>query len=102
MTSAYESFGYVTAEALAMERPVVGTSVTGTVDIMNEPSFGRLFGVADAAEGAALCAALLADRAVLGEVGRMGRISVAERFSVANMRRRLEDVYASPSLEMVT
>ena len=30
----FESFGYMVAEALAMEVPVVATDITGTCDIM--------------------------------------------------------------------
>ena len=45
--SRYESFGYVTAEALSMGRPVVGTAVPGTVDLVDAPLFGDLVPVGD-------------------------------------------------------
>jgi glycosyltransferase involved in cell wall biosynthesis len=48
LPSRYESFGYVTAEALSMGRAVVGTTVPGTVDLIDGPAFGDLLPVGDA------------------------------------------------------
>ena len=48
LPSRYESFGYVTAEALSMGRAVVGTAVPGTVDLIDSTAFGDLLPVGDA------------------------------------------------------
>src|SRR5439155_870831 len=42
-TSEFESFGYVTAEALAMGLPAVATRITGSTDILQAGSAGFLF-----------------------------------------------------------
>jgi glycosyltransferase involved in cell wall biosynthesis len=45
--SKYESFGYVTAEALSMGRPVVGTAVPGTVDLITSDKLGDILPCGD-------------------------------------------------------
>src|ERR1700733_5200613 len=63
-TSRFESFGYVAAEALAMERPVVASDVTGTRDIMQRPFSEWLYPLDRTAQAAELILKLLNDPAL--------------------------------------
>jgi glycosyltransferase involved in cell wall biosynthesis len=89
----YESFGYVTAEALAMERPVVASAITGTVDIVKSDVAEQLFAPNDLAAAAALAARLLGDPAFAAGVAGRGRAFVNEAFSVDQTRRALHTAY---------
>lgn len=93
MTSLYESFGYVTAEALAMERPVVGTRVAGTVDLIEDGVSGALFEPGDVASAAAAVARLLSSPALRTEAGRHGRGFVLGSFSSERLAAELESAY---------
>jgi glycosyltransferase involved in cell wall biosynthesis len=93
-TSAYESFGYVTAEALAMERPVVASAVTGTVDVVTTDTEQQLYARGDVRAGALLAERLLVDRDRAAGVANRGRSHVVATFSSAMMRSGLATVYA--------
>ena len=92
-TAGYESFGYVTAEALAMDRPVVASAITGTVDIVTTDVGDQLYRYADIAAAVRLAERLLGDPEHAAAVAGRGRAQVLERFSVSQMRRGLDDVY---------
>ena len=96
-TSEYESFGYMVAEALAMERPVVATHVTGTCDIMREELAPYLYPPQDIARGAELVGSLLRSPGLSSRIGRIGREKVAERFGSAAMRNSLDALYSQLS-----
>lgn len=91
--SRYESFGYVTAEALAMGRPVVATRVTGTIDIIEDGNTGLLFEPEDWKAGAAAVARLLRSRAEAAALGAAGRDRVRRIFTHAAMRESLLKAY---------
>lgn len=91
--SRYESFGYVTAEALAMGRPVVATRVTGTIDIIEDGDTGLLFEPEDWQAGAASVARLLRSRAEAAALGAAGRDRVGRIFTRAAMRESLLKAY---------
>ena len=105
-TSAFESFGYNLAEALAMERPGVGSRVCGTVDVLDvfdstsasgpaRPHSDVLFRVGDAADAAGCVVPLLESPALAQELGRQGREKVLRCFSSEAMRRDLVRFYNS-------
>jgi glycosyltransferase involved in cell wall biosynthesis len=93
-TSEYESFGYMVAEALAMERPVVATNVTGTCDIMSAELAPFLFPPGDTTRAAELIGGLLRSPGLSARCGRIGREKVAERFGSAAMRNSLDVLYS--------
>jgi glycosyltransferase involved in cell wall biosynthesis len=96
MTSRFESFGYVTAEALAMQTPVVASNVTGTRDIMRDEMRQWLYKDGDHEYAAQLVMQLLRypDRA--REVALAGREIVLRCFGrPAAMRDALLQVYTS-------
>jgi len=93
MPSRYESFGYVTAESLAMARPVVATRVTGTIDIIEDGLTGLLFEPEDWEAGAAAVARLLRSAAEAAALGAAGRDRVRQIFTCAAMRESLLKAY---------
>jgi glycosyltransferase involved in cell wall biosynthesis len=94
-TSAYESFGYVTAEALAMSRPVVASAITGTVDIVTTDVPEQLYRYRDVTAAAELAERLLRNRERASEIATTGREYVLSTFSMAAMRTGLANAYAA-------
>lgn len=92
-TSRYESFGYVTAEACAMERPVVATQITGTVDVVRGDVEEQLFPLDDLEAAAARLARLLGDPQFAAEVAERDRAFVNAAFSRAETRKGLYAAY---------
>jgi glycosyltransferase involved in cell wall biosynthesis len=92
-SSLYESFGYMVAEACAMERPVVASNVTGTRDILTGPLAEWMYAPGDADEAATLIEALLGDRAMAEKLGAFGREEMRRRFNREAMAQALNDVY---------
>ncbi len=93
--SRYESFGYVTAEALAMERAVVASDVMGTRDIMSGDLATLTFPLESVDGALAICSRFVDDRQFAAEMARLGRISVLARFSTEALRRNLTSSYRS-------
>lgn len=102
-TSRYESFGYVTAEALAMACPAVATRITGTVDVVTTDTDEQLFQPGDLRHAAGLAVRFLTDPDFAAEVGARGRAYVNHAFSVAETRSGLDAAYRaalqSPTFE---
>jgi glycosyltransferase involved in cell wall biosynthesis len=94
-TSRFESFGYVTAEALAMERPVVASDVTGTRDIMQRRFSEWLYPLDRTALAAELIFKLLNDPALSVATGGLGRSLVEKLFSIERMRESLLQAYGA-------
>jgi glycosyltransferase involved in cell wall biosynthesis len=94
-TSVYESFGYVTAEALAMERPVVASSITGTIDVVQTDMELQLYPYRDLAAAVDRAERLLRDPELATAVARRGRAHVLASFSAENTRLGLTEAYAA-------
>jgi glycosyltransferase involved in cell wall biosynthesis len=94
-TSKYESFGYMVAEALAMERPVVATSITGTSDIMDGGLESFLYPAGNASAAAERLLLLLLNPAQAKEIGRLGRSSIEVKFSSSRMAQALTMCYTN-------
>jgi glycosyltransferase involved in cell wall biosynthesis len=92
-TSAYESFGYATAEALAMKRPAIGSDIGGTTDILMLDRERVLYKPGDDADAAAKVVALLDDAPLAREIAARGCAHVLKEFSPEVMQRSLRDVY---------
>ena len=93
-TSRFESFGYVTAEALAMELPAVASDVTGTRDIMTGNLRPWLYPSGDHERAADLLLHLLTNPEEARRLGQLGRNQVKARFSRESMREALLETYA--------
>jgi glycosyltransferase involved in cell wall biosynthesis len=94
-TSRYESFGYVTAEALAMERPVVASEITGTIDVVQRDMPEQLFALDDGDGAAQLAERILRDPELADAIAQRGRAFVTTKFSVEETRRGLHAAYAA-------
>jgi glycosyltransferase involved in cell wall biosynthesis len=99
-SSAYESFGYVTAEAFAMSRPVVASRITGTIDIVTRHRDHVLYLPGDYESAAAAVDAMLGDVTLANEVAAAGRDYVLTTFSPAATRRGLDEAYSAAVAEI--
>lgn len=92
-TSRYESFGYVTAEACAMERPVVASKITGTIDVVRYNVDEQLFPLDDIEAACARVVRLLNDPELAAEVAGRDRAYVNAAFSSEETRKGLHAAY---------
>ena len=92
-TSAFESFGYMVAEALSMAVPAVATDITGTCDIMRGDLRAWLYPARDHERAATMLNKLLTNPAQADEMGRRGRAEIVRRFSVKKMSNALLEAY---------
>jgi glycosyltransferase involved in cell wall biosynthesis len=93
LTSRYEGLPYALLEAMALGLPVVATDVVGTRDIVANGVNGYLAPPGNPAAIADAMLRLVENPALRGEMGERGRRLVAERFTLAEMLRRLEFLY---------
>lgn len=82
-------------EAMAMARPVVAAAAGGNPDVVRDGENGRLVAPRDPEALAAALLALVADRPAAEALGRAARRSVGDRFAVARMVARHEQLYES-------
>ena len=94
-TSTFESFGYVTAEALAMHLPVVASDVTGTRDVMRDELREWLYKRGDHEHASDLIVRLLDDPDNAHEVAVLGRKIMVRSFNNERMRESLIASYSS-------
>jgi glycosyltransferase involved in cell wall biosynthesis len=80
-------------QALAMARPVIGTTVGGIPEVIVEEETGLLVPPRDAQALARVMGQLMADPDRRRELGRRGRELVVERFSLEQMAAEIEAVY---------
>ena len=92
-TSLYESFGYMVADALAMEVPVVAPAVSGPQDILTDGLANHLYRPADDETAATLVTELLTNSVYAHERGRLGRDVIMARFSSLAMHNALSACY---------
>ncbi len=93
MPSVMETFGIAALEAMARGRPVVATRVGGLPEVVRDGETGLLVD-RDAAEIAAAFDRLLASPEEREAMGRNGRAVVRAHFTLEEMARRFQTVYA--------
>ena len=93
-TSRYESFGYMVAEALAMEVPVVASRISGTSDILIGKFAENMYEPGDDASAVALLERVLQDPARTRQWAASARMMIRERFNSRSMREALLDAYS--------
>lgn len=79
-----ETLGLALLEALACELPAVASRIPGIADFMRDGVNGRLAAPNDREEWRAAIGGLLDDPAAARALGRAGRQTVLERYSIAN------------------
>ena len=93
LTSRFEPFGLVLAEAMAMKKPVVASRVGGIPEVVIEGKTGYLAASGDADEFSAYVARYLQDIELSIVHGEAGRLHVQANFSVDGMMEHLEEIY---------
>jgi glycosyltransferase involved in cell wall biosynthesis len=94
MPSWDEAFGIAYLEAMALGKPVVGTSGEGISDLIAREQTGLLVPPRDSAAVTAAIRALLADPAAARAMGERGRALVLGRFTWEQNARATLDIYA--------
>ena len=94
LPSYFEGMGRVLLEAMAMEKPVVGTRVGGIPDLIEEGLNGYLVSPGNEKELASAVVKILNDRDLALKMGRTGRKKMTDRFSAESMVRSIEEVYS--------
>lgn len=94
LTSIYESFGYVTCEAMSHFLPVIATNVVGTADIVVNDESGYLVEKGNSTAIAQKILMLDRNQIVREAMGRRGKERIAECFNVTAMVQRTEELYA--------
>jgi lipopolysaccharide/colanic/teichoic acid biosynthesis glycosyltransferase len=90
-----EGFPQVPLEAAAMERPVVGTRVTGCVDAIVDGVTGTLVDAGDARALAAALRRYLLDPGLRQTHGRAARMRILRDFRPESLCQAMEDQYRS-------
>lgn len=93
LPSQWEPFGLVFAEAMAMQRPVVGLDNGGTVEVVEDGVTGLLSPAGDAPALVRNLCALLTDPSRRTTLGQHGRARVEARFTTRRMADETADVY---------
>jgi glycosyltransferase involved in cell wall biosynthesis len=93
MTSIFESFGYVAAEAQMLNIPVVATDIDGLNEIVKNNTTGYLVKVNDSETMAEKIISLLNDPIKASEMGENGRERTSKFFDSKKNIKRLEQLY---------
>jgi glycosyltransferase involved in cell wall biosynthesis len=93
LPSYFEGMGRVLLEAMAMEKPVVGTRVGGIPDLIEQDLNGSLVSPGSETELASAVLKILNDKGLAAKMGQAGRKRMTDRFSAESMVRSIEEVY---------
>lgn len=93
LTSDSEALNISLLEAMSVGRPVVATDVGGTPEIVENGVSGVLVPAGDAAAAARAVLDYVRSPELRVRHGRSGQERVRERFSVADMARKVEEIY---------
>lgn len=88
-----EAFGLALAEAMAMEKPVVASNLSGPTEVIKDGETGFLVSPGDIEAIVGKVCLLLNEKALSKRLGTAGRQWVKERFSMERMIRELEQSY---------
>lgn len=95
MASTEEPFGLVTIEAMACEKPVVGTNSGGTPEIVSQGETGLLVPHENPPELARAIVQLLKDRDRRSAMGLKGRSRVLELFTLSSRSQKISQALKS-------
>lgn len=95
MASQMESFGLVYAEALACEIPVIGTSVGGIPEVIEDGKSGELLVPDDHVLLAKTIKKIIKNYGKMKKMGEYGRKSVIKRFEIEKIAKNIEGLLDS-------
>jgi glycosyltransferase involved in cell wall biosynthesis len=93
LTSRYESFGYVTCEAMGLGKPVVASRVDGTIELVENGVTGFLFEPGDAGGLADQVSRLIQSSHLRRQMGEAGLKRVERNFRLERMIADTETLY---------
>jgi len=93
LSSLWEGFGIVMAEAMALEVPVIATDTDGSREVVDNGKTGLLVPPQNTEAMVSAILSLLDNPEERTKMGRMGRLRVEKRFSPAQFIRKHEDLY---------
>ncbi|RJQ60349.1 MAG: glycosyltransferase family 1 protein [Desulfobacteraceae bacterium] len=93
LPSFFEGMGRVLLEAMAMEKPVVGTRVGGIPDLIDDGVNGFLIEPANVMQLSSSILRILNDKDLARQMGRAGRKKIQAVYSAEYMVRAIDDVY---------
>jgi glycosyltransferase involved in cell wall biosynthesis len=93
LLSQYESFGYVTCEAMAAGLPVVATDTAGSADLVAPDVSGFLVPTGSPAKAAEAVLHLLKDQTLRQTMGQAGRNRAEGSFNMVSMAQQLRTLY---------
>lgn len=99
LASRYESFGYVTLEAMALGKPMVATRVAGSIDLVDSGVTGFLVALDSMPAFAEAIVRLLRDTPLREAMGAAAR-QRAELFSRDRMARETLEAYSAGSFKL--
>jgi hypothetical protein len=93
LPSWYEGLGCVYLEAMSAERPVIGCRGQGIEEVIRHAENGWLVRPNDLDDLTVALQRLLSDRGVRESLGRSGRETILQGFTLAHQARRLSAIY---------
>ncbi len=93
MPSLYEGFGLTAAEAMAAGLPVVGTSVDGLSEVIEDDLTGYIVPAGDSRALSEALLGLLTNAGLRKEMGERGRLRVKKLFSMERLNQSLIAAY---------
>jgi glycosyltransferase involved in cell wall biosynthesis len=95
LPSLWEGFPIGLLEAMAMGKPVVATTVDGSVEIIENGKNGMLIEPQDIPMLAGAINNLINDKALKDQLGQAARQTIINEFDVCKMTKKIEDVYTN-------
>ncbi|MGM0473614.1 MAG: glycosyltransferase [Bacteroidota bacterium] len=92
LSSHYEGFGYVIAEAMASRKPVVAFDIKSSAEIIDHGNTGYITGQGDLREMARRVLELAGDSTLREQMGNSGRKRVEEMFSFEKNREAIREL----------
>ena len=88
-----ESFGFVIAESMLANVPVIATETAGAKEIISDPTLGSLVPIADARALADAIVKLISDEKLHVELSSHGHNHIAQHFSISKTVDETEALY---------
>ena len=95
LSSMWEGFGFVIAEAMSAFKPVVAFNITSNPEVVSKDKTGFLVEYPDIDAFAEKLILLCEDQSLRKQMGNAGRKSVENRFQISVVHRQLEDLLNS-------